>query len=176
MENNNEISNNEINNEITNNENATQKSTLEVSESTLREMASASKWVRFQVVLMSIAIACCLIAGIVMITAPRIDQIYYPGRPYGVSILTGILYILLSLIYLLPISYLLKNAKGLKQTSLTNDSEQFSVAMKNNKRYWKFLGILSIVLISICIIAVILVIIIGCSKGYTPMDLPELAI
>lgn len=69
----------------------------------------------------------------------------------------GLIYILFALLYFFPIYYLFNYAKGTKRALESGNSEVLSKALVNLKSHHKFLGIMTIVIISLYVIGIIAV-------------------
>jgi hypothetical protein len=62
------------------------------------------------------------------------------------------LYVVLAIVYFFPVYYLYKYAKGMKDALDSNNSDMLSEALVNLKSHHKFLGIMTIVMISLYIL------------------------
>jgi hypothetical protein len=69
--------------------------------------------------------------------------------------LLAVLYVIIAVVYFFPIYYLYKYAKGMKQAFESSNSDVLSDALVNLKSHHKFLGIMTIVLISLYILTFI---------------------
>lgn len=65
------------------------------------------------------------------------------------------LYVLIGLIYFFPILYLFRFSNWTKKALMNKSSLDLSVALKNLKSHYKFIGILTIVIISLYILVII---------------------
>lgn len=123
----------------------------------------ASKWATFLAVLGFIGTGFMVLAGIIMVVVSPMSKL---GSTFGVPMsLLGGLYILLAALYFFPAFYLFKFASKSKIALDTINQNEFDNSLKNLKRMFKFLGIMTIVLISAYIIAIPTVIILTVSKG-----------
>lgn len=113
------------------------------------------KWMKFMAVLMIISAAFLVLGGIMMLVlAPIYKSV--TEAPMG---LLGVLYLVMAIVEIFPIIYLLRACKSGKTAAEDNDNEAFVAFMKNNKDFWKFLGILSIVMIALSIVVLPIVMI-----------------
>ena len=71
----------------------------------------------------------------------------------------GIMYIVFALLYFFPVYYLFNYAKGTKQALQSGNGEVLSNALVNLKSHHKFLGIMTIVMIAVYVLAFIGIII-----------------
>ena len=87
------------------------------------------------------------------------------GDPYeGLGFTSGILgfiYVIIALIYFFPISYLFKFAKKMKNALKSSDNTELTSAFSNLKSHYKFIGIFTIIILSLYV----LIFIIGIAGG-----------
>jgi hypothetical protein len=67
----------------------------------------------------------------------------------------GIMYLLMAVLYYFYARYLLRAAKGLKAWGVSEDEADLTFGLKNNKSYFKFSGILTIIALAIVAIALV---------------------
>ena len=139
---------------------------VEITGTTLGHMASAGKWGVFYAVMMYIAAALMFVFGICMMLFPSFSA------TQGGTIM-GIIYIIIAIFYLFPATFLLKASRAILNVGENPDNEEFATAMLNNKRYWKFTGICTIVGLALAIIAIIAVIIISAAALPSAIDAME---
>ncbi len=72
-----------------------------------------------------------------------------------------VLYLVLAVLYFFPVLYLFKFASNMKDALRTNDSDSLTASFGNLKSHYKFLGIMTIVLISIYILIILFAILGG---------------
>ena len=145
---------------------------MEISGTTLGHMASAGKWGVFYAVMMYIAAAFMLFAGIfysfLCQTIGAVMEI-----PTVTAIFLGSFYIVIDIIYLFPATFLLKAYRAILNVGENPDNEEFATAMLNNKRFWKFTGICTIVALALAIIAIIAAIIFAAAALPSAIDAME---
>ena len=127
----------------------------------LRESA---KWCMFLAIVGFIFIGLMLVFGAFMSVAMSAmpDNSDFGGTMSPFSAMKsyfGILYIVLAVLYFFPVYYLFNYAKGTKQAFESGNSEVLSNALVNLKSHHKFLGILTIAMIAVYILAFIGIII-----------------
>lgn len=83
-----------------------------------------------------------------------------PVNPYenvGFSVsYFGLIYIVMALIYFMPVLYLFNFSRKMKQAIITKDNAVLTAAFRNLKSHYKFVGILAIVIISMYILGIVL--------------------
>lgn len=123
---------------------------------------STGKWYRFFGVMAVIGAALMVLAGvIVLISSSFVDYAYmysYGSMPANTEInstaliITGILYILMSGLMVPVAVFMFRGANAARDAVNNRDNEKAVLFLKNTKSYWKFYGILTIVVISICLL------------------------
>lgn len=126
---------------------------------------STGKWYRFFGVMAVIGAALVFLVGVsVLISSSFVDYAYnYDLYSYGsmpanteidstALIITGILYILMSGLMVPVAVFMFRGANAARDAVNNRDNEKAVLFLKNTKSYWKFYGILTIVVISICLL------------------------
>ena len=79
------------------------------------------------------------------------------GYPYSSSnfpsVIIGVIYIVMAVIYIFPVYYLYKFSVFCKQAISQKDNETMTSAFKNLKSHFKFMGIMMIIILSIYVFA-----------------------
>ncbi len=84
----------------------------------------------------------------------------------GIQGVLGGVYIVMALLYLLPVFYLYKYASGMKTALSSNDSALLSSSFVYLKSHHKFLGVTAIVVISMYILMIIGFVVFGVSRAF----------
>ncbi|MCU4165261.1 hypothetical protein [Carboxylicivirga caseinilyticus] len=121
-------------------------------------LLEASKWAKFLSIMGFIGIGLMVIGGIfatigLSIAGGMSNGI--TGVPMG---LFGVIYLLLALIYYFPVSYLYKFSTQTKQAILLNNTFTLTSGFGNLKSLFKFMGILTIVILSMYLLIIIIAI------------------
>ena len=114
---------------------------LRITENIQNNLLTATKWLKFMTILITVGVALFFIIVIVLLFIPTYDGV--PGALYGV------IYMLLTLLYFYPIKKsfdLIKNTREAMGNASQMGLEQ---AAANVKSILKYFGILSIVCLSI---------------------------
>ncbi|WP_445454716.1 hypothetical protein [Flavobacterium sp. 25HG05S-40] len=130
----------------------------ELAVSAVRESA---KWCMFLAIVGFIFIGLMVVAGLFMAVAMSA----IPDDPYGggmgmdpfsaIKSYLGAVYIVMALIYFFPVYYLFNYAKKMKEALQSFNENILADALVNLKSHHKFLGIFTIVMIAVYIIAII---------------------
>jgi hypothetical protein len=127
----------------------------QVSEQSVQNLHSASKWMKFLSVLGFIFLSLISIGLIIFAIATSSKSKYSAG-----SFATGpiILIVIISdLIYIFPIIFLFQYSSYLKSFFITRNPIDLDNAFSKQKLYFKYIGILVIVILSIYLIVLIFV-------------------
>ena len=122
---------------------------------TAREyVRSAGKWMQFMAILLCICVAFMFLGGIMMMvfSGAGLHLGYYPMEGFF-TIMMGITYLIMAGVYIYPAICLLRAAKAAKEAAEFNNNEQMVEFLRNNKAFWKFCGIFTIVCFGLCILA-----------------------
>lgn len=123
------------------------------SKSFLREI---SKWTFFFSILGFIAIAFIIIGAILMSTlyAPMLDMIGQQQGVSSISLVLTITYFVMALLYVMPVLYLFKFSKKMKKAIATKNDDVLAEAFENLKSHYKFIGVLTIIMISLYVLLI----------------------
>ena len=132
---------------------------LQLNQQAVDALRGSAKWSMFLSILGFIGVGLMLIAALFMgsVMAMIPDPSGEMGfNPFGaIKGFISILYLVLAVIYFIPVYYLYKYASGMKNALNVNDSNLVSNALVNLKQHHKVLGIMIIVLISLYILTII---------------------
>ena len=141
---------------------------LELNDLAVDALREGAKWCLFLSIVGFIFIGLMVVFGAFM----SVMMSAMPGDAYGGAMGSmgaspfnalkgyfGVFYILLALLYFFPVYYLYKYANGTKQALESGNNDVLSNALVNLKSHHKFLGIMTIIMISLYIIAIIGVVI-----------------
>ncbi len=129
-----------------------------VSPGTIAALAGTKPWVRFMSVMMWIGVGFMVLAGIMMATVMNgIMAATQPNNPFGKSfgLLMGLLYIVMSFLYIYPALKLGNFASRIKDLMNSRSVSDLDAALNQQRQFWKFLGVMMIVLFSLYILIAI---------------------
>ena len=135
--------------------------TLEVTETTKHYLDSTASWTKFFAILGFVGIGFCVLAGIMMMTMGSFIERAreYSELPAGFSSLAGVFYFVMAIIYYFPASYLLRFSQKTKNALASHDTPQLEEAFLNMKSFWKFCGIVTMIALAFCCLAIPIIII-----------------
>lgn len=84
----------------------------------------------------------------------------------GGTLWMTILYLALAALYFFPILYLYQFATNMKDAIRSNDQRQMEIAFSNIKSHYKFIGVLTIVLLGFYVLVFVVAIIGGIAAGF----------
>jgi hypothetical protein len=112
------------------------------------EMLRQTKpWVRFASIMTFIGSALMVLLAVVMMAAGAAGA---PGMP---SAVIGLVYLLFSIVYVIPAVYLWRYADRIGSFLLQRTARSLAHALEAQKSFWKYVGIL--VLVILCLYALI---------------------
>jgi hypothetical protein len=142
---------------------------LVLNDLAIDALRTSAKWTMFLSIVGFIFIGLMLIGGAIMtvsLAAIPDDPAFGGINPFGaVKNFIGIIYLVMAAIYFFPVLYLYKYSKGVKEALNFNNSEVLAEALQNLKSHYKFIGILTIVLLCVYALAFIGIIIFAASMA-----------
>lgn len=128
---------------------------LIITESIKNSLLAASKWLNFLTILAIIGSAFIGIAGICLLLVPMLG-VEKAGAMGGL----GIIYIILALVYIYPIKKSLSAIRNTQDALYTSRQESLDTAATNIHELLRYLGIMSIVILSIYVLIFIIAMVI----------------
>ena len=142
---------------------------LTLNDLAVDSLRESAKWTMFLSIVGFIFIGLMFIGGAVTIVSLSAitDEPEFGGmNPFGaVKNFIGIIYLVMAAIYFFPVLYLYKYSKGVKEAINFSNSEVLADALQNLKSHYKFVGILTIVLLCLYALAFIGIIIFAASMA-----------
>ena len=128
---------------------------LEVTENSKMYLKNTAPWSKFMAILQFIVAGFMLLAALIIFAAGSFLG-SYANLPFSLSYI-GLLYLVLAIVIFIPARYLYRFSQKAVNAVVTNDTLELEGAFKNMKKYWKFIGIMTIVMfiVSLTIVPVI---------------------
>jgi hypothetical protein len=131
-----------------------------LNENTQEYLRKSSPWVRFFAILWVISCIVLVVFGIVMMIIGIVASPYLPDDLAFIGIM-GVLYVVMAGFFIIPMRYLLRCSKALRDFALKDDAEALEPAAKNMKSLLKFCGILSIISIALALVGLVITVIVA---------------
>lgn len=112
----------------------------------VRVLNETKPWVRFISVIMFIGSAFMILAGVIMMAGGAANMRGL-GVLGGLGAVMGAVYLLMSLLYLIPAVLLWKYADGIAEHARQRTTRTLSYALEAQKSFWKFVGILTLIVL-----------------------------
>lgn len=133
--------------------------TLELNPFAIKSLTETRKWTSFFAILGIIGAAFLIIAGLVfIIVLPHYNDM--ENIPYSVGLI-GYVYLLMSVLMILPVVYLLRFGTKLNRALKNNDQLVLGDAFHNLALHFRVIGIYTIVSIAIYFIAIAVLVVFG---------------
>lgn len=120
------------------------------------------KWTKFFAILGFIFIGLMVVMSIGMFAASSMMSAYTPFPMGGVAFF----YLIMIGLYFFPIYYLLQFSNKAKEALMSRSSQMLTEAMGYIKSHYKFVGIMTIVMLALYPIIIIGAMIFGASQGF----------
>ena len=111
-------------------------------------LKETAKWTKFLAILGFVGIGFMVLGSLVMLFAPS-SLMSNGDFPFGGKIFMMLLYLAFAVLYYFPISYLYQFSENTKKAIENNDNNAIRDAFEFLKSHYKFMGILTIILLSL---------------------------
>jgi len=130
----------------------TQPSELKITNHMIDSMRSTRPWAMFLSIVGFISVGFMVLAGIIIMVVGSVLPQSIDGFP---AVLMGIMYIGMSFFYLVPSMYLFKYASAIGHFLDSMTESEMESALSYQKSFWKFVGIVAIVMFILAILGII---------------------
>jgi hypothetical protein len=134
---------------------------LKVDPETKGHLMETARWSRFLAILGYIMLGILIIFGIGMASAKSLLSQMPGGFGESFGMIMMVVYIALALLYFFPTYFLFKSGRLLKSAIQTNNQEQFNLGLSYQRRMFKFIGIVMIVILALYGLVILFAIIAG---------------
>lgn len=133
---------------------------MELQQEALNNLNETSKWTNFLAIMGFIFIGLMIVLGFFIgsIFSEMVEN--QPNMPFSGTVL-GFIYLMMGLIYFFPVLYLYKFSTFTKKALMHHNTNDLNEAFKNLKSHYRFMGIITIVILSVYFFAFIIGIFIG---------------
>jgi hypothetical protein len=118
-----------------------------VTASTYQALAATKPWVRLCSVMGFIGAAFMILGGIAMIVGGAVAGSRSSGAMAGLPAGMGIVYLLMSLLYLIPSIKLWKYGSAIVRLISSRSTADLDQAMNEQRGFWQFVGIMMLIMI-----------------------------
>jgi len=131
------------------------ENSIELTSEIKGYLLETSKWSKFIAIVGFVGIGILAVIGILMLIGFSFLGNLYKGIPMWI---VGVVYIVMSVIYYFPTIYLYKFSTKIKQGLQLEGEMVLADGFLNLKKVFKFIGILTIVILSIYVLALLIAI------------------
>lgn len=110
-------------------------------------LKETARWTKFLAILGFVGIGLMVLGSLVMLFAPS-SLMSNGDFPFGGKIFMMLLYLAFAVLYYFPISYLYQFSENTKKAIENNDNNAVRDAFEFLKSHYKFMGILTIILLA----------------------------
>lgn len=133
---------------------------LAFNESNKMYLKVAAKWAVFLAILAFVGIGFMFLAGMAFLTLGSVLSDFADFENMNLSIL-GVFYLLITVLYFFPAFYLFQFGNKIKDAVVSNNQLFLDEGLKNLKRLFKFIGILSVIALSMMMLMIPIAIVVG---------------
>lgn len=115
------------------------------------KLKATQPWLRFIGIIMMIGTAFLVLGTVVLIGVSLFTKASEDSEPekLGMVLAIGVLYLVLAAVYLYPGLLLLRSARNIRQLAASNDPQSAVDALESQRKFWKFVGIVTIVMLAL---------------------------
>jgi hypothetical protein len=133
-----------------------------ISETALRYLKEATPWLRFIGVVGFVGCSFTALVGLIMlIAAPMIPEGWTNGALNTLGPLSGLFQIGVATVGFFSAHFIYSFGTRLRNYLKTNSVRELELAFKNNKSFWKFTGVLTIVGLAIIPITIVITLVVA---------------
>lgn len=144
-----------------------------IDQTSKSHLHEAQKWARFLAIVGFVMCGIIILVGIFAATTysqfNRFDDGGY-GRPsafrYGFGAMIGFIYIIGAVLYFFPCLFLLRFANHMRNALATSDQLTLNTSFQNLKVMFRYVGILTIVVLSFYAIIIVVALVVASSTAY----------
>jgi hypothetical protein len=135
---------------------------LTITNHMIDSMRSTRPWAMFLSIVGFITVGLMVLAGMIMMVVGSVVTRKFDGFP---AVLMGIMYIAMSFFYLVPSIYLFRYASAIGRFLDSMTEAEMESALSYQKSFWKFVGIVVIIMFVLTILGIIAAIMIPLMVG-----------
>lgn len=137
---------------------------LNLDQTGRSHLGEAARWAKFLSIIGFIMCALIVLIGVFFGSFFSTLTSGYGNNPYddfstsatsGLGATMAVVYIIIALIYFIPVLFLFRFATKMKNALATNDQEILNASFQNLKASFRFVGILTIIMLAFWILAII---------------------
>ena len=126
-----------------------------VTDEMMSALRGTKGWVQLIGILMYISAGFIAIAGLGMIFGGAMMASGASGMPKGMLTGMGVVYLVMSVVYIFPATYLVKYASAIGRLVRDGRAEDMEAALQQQQKFWKFVGVLMLVMLVITVIGMV---------------------
>lgn len=133
-----------------------------LSRGVVEQLLGTRPWVRVFSILMFIGAGFMVLGGALMLVGTGFAAVSSSSNamPMGVmGVAMGVFYILIAAVYIYPALKLWKYANGISALSFSGSQADLEVALREQRRFWKFLGVAMIAMFALYAVGIVLFIV-----------------
>ena len=134
---------------------------LEVTENAKKYLKTTSSWTFFMAVLSFVGIAVLALGGIIMLimVQSNLADGIADVLSSGLYSFLGFFYLAMAIVMVFPALFLLRFSQKTKSALATQNANELEEGIENMKSYWKFSGIMTIVMLALVLVVMIIAVI-----------------
>ena len=138
---------------------------LQIDPSSQMYLRETAKWAKFLAIVGFVMCICIALLGIFFGSfISLMTSRFSPSTPAPVettaaaSVMAAIMYVFIAIVYFIPCLFLLRFSNQMQAALRNNDQQNLTASFRNLKACYKYVGILTIILLSFYLIAIAVVV------------------
>jgi hypothetical protein len=136
-----------------------------ITEKMILSMKKASSWIRFLAICGFVYVGLVVASGVLFanvfslvgfVDSSGISAADLGVNPFLLSLIIMIVFVAIGIVIIIPFRYLYNFGTKMRTYVQTNNENALELAFKNNKSFWKFYGILTIIYLALIPVALII--------------------
>lgn len=141
-----------------------QSGSSQITAEVVRQLSGTRPWVRFISIMVFIGAGFMVLAGLGMLVFGVIGGAAMSkvgagssegAMVAGIPVLMAVIYLVLAVIYIFPGVKLWKYASRIAELEASGSAESLAAALGEQRTFWKFVGIVAIIMISLYLLVIV---------------------
>jgi hypothetical protein len=132
---------------------------LNIDPVTKAHLSETARWARFLAIVgfVSLALMILVIIGMIAFMGTAVEDSPYAGNPMfpGMGVAMAVYYVIIAAIWFVPLLYLLRFSGAMRTALNGNDQQALNASFMNLKSCFKFVGIVTIILLVLSLLGMV---------------------
>jgi hypothetical protein len=140
-------------------ESNTVNTSLEISENSKEFLMESAKWARFLAIVSFVGLGIIVLVGVLFLFSIIPMTSSNSEAAQFMPPIVGVLYLLMAVLYFFPTMYLYRFATSIQKALSESESNSLELGFENLKSLFRFIGILTIIVLSFYVLTILLMVV-----------------